>query len=106
MNKHTPGPWKCLDDHPQKAVYHIVKKNSNDLDTVYCLNAPEEVATIYRLENSEQNELANARLISSSPSLFELVKHALAVADEGLVPGQKWREEAKAIIRQIEGETE
>ena len=93
MNKHTPGPWMVVDDHPDKACYYIQEKNHLD-----------EIAAIYRYERNPCDTLADARLIAAAPELLEAVQYALDVSAEGLRLGEEWQFRARAAIAKAKGE--
>lgn len=71
MSKHTPGPWKMLDDHPSHACLHIRREGDKQTWGIYC--GP-EVASVY---TSNDNADADARLIAAAPDLLEALTNLL-----------------------------
>lgn len=58
--KGTPGPWKVVDDHPDRAVLDIY--NCDDGDTFVC---------VYTVDKFADH---NANLIAAAPELLEALQ--------------------------------
>jgi hypothetical protein len=55
--KHTPEPWRIVNEHPQKAVYYIFPHKGRNCYTKHC-----GIASISRYTN-EKTHLADAERI-------------------------------------------
>ena len=95
--KHTPGPWELtdLDNYPEAE---------------FCINA---VATPYSLiaecfSGSDEQRLANARLIAAAPDLLEICEIVLARLDlepvNAVFPNSAMRSTLRAAIAMAKGE--
>lgn len=74
MAKHTPGPWRVKDSHPNKACFYIdrvgMDKTSNG-----------DVATVYRWRlRGDEVHAADAQLLAAAPVMAD----ALDVAEDVL----------------------
>ena len=77
--QHTPGPWKLVktnsgticNDGSELVVYHDVK--------AACGNT---VAAVYATYTSEENQTANAALISAAPDLLAVVQRIAAIWED------------------------
>jgi hypothetical protein len=80
--KHTPGPWTFGTEFD----YTIVRKNQD---------SGEQIIVSYEVSSEcEQEDLANARLISAAPEMLDLIKALLncdgAVETRDLLHREGW----------------
>jgi hypothetical protein len=79
--KHTPGPWRFIDDHPSRACLKVLAGDSEDLASLYFapsdLNEPDEDG-IWR---GDDERVANARLMAAAPELLAALRGALKALD-------------------------
>lgn len=69
ISGHTPGPWRVLDDHPDRACLHV-----SAADQEYP-GLEIEVATVF--SHNDKFE-ANARLIAAAPTMLAKLKELRA----------------------------
>ena len=91
MSKHTPGPWKIVDSWED----HTIEGPGGE--EIIFQDGPHQTPSIKE---------ANASLIAASPEMFRFLKKIVEAEQErhGYVPA--WLDEAQAVIKQVEGETE
>jgi len=70
---HTPAPWLVFDIHPDKACLYVAPDGVNPICS--------DVATIYR---SNENAIADARLIAAAPELLEALEKATQELHEAI----------------------
>lgn len=70
--KHTPGPWVSVGawvEHPDDNIPDICTCNPEDMGQSY-------------LPRSDQEILANARLIAAAPDMLQAIEELLILCDE------------------------
>lgn len=68
MSKHTPGPWTHYDDSKSHVHRHEIVALGKTVARIYCTNGDEE------------EDAANARLISAAPQMLEALQTVLNIA--------------------------
>ena len=86
MSKHTPGPWRVVQD-PTNLSLQVYGQT---LALFECWR-----------RSDEQTELANARLVASAPELLEALKEVFA--DYDAVNRLSWNDRAAAAIAKATG---
>lgn len=92
--QHTPAPWWC---------YQNPKADSNECAKIGVTSAVNDVAHCDMFGFTEEQCLANARLIAAAPELLEALQHMLEAYDDEVTCGKA---ENKAAVLAISKATE
>ena len=94
MNKHTPGPWAS-----EPAI-------SSDFDHIRYITADGKIiaSVRHRVEQTQAEALANARLVTEAPALLDALRWALEQIEDSLDPDhQAALAAAWATVGRVEG---
>lgn len=104
--KHTPGPWRLEEWHYKGHPRLTIHTNEDAIAQTLDLWRPN-----CTLEQAEQENLANARLIAEAPAMREFIGAFAETPTETEQPG-RWTSDAmdqiiaraRAILARIDGE--
>ena len=88
MNKHTPGPWRVVEDRVPASLEVYSGKTA--------------IAECWRRAETE-TELANARLIAAAPELLDALQYLANVCPAINAQGEEAHQRASAAVAKAVG---
>lgn len=97
--QHTPGPWvPCYTTLGQTVLSWHIAGNQHGSSLPIC------VSDKFSDSRDQNQEVANASLVSKAPEMFDLL--AELIDTEGAQPGtSEWAQRVHALLAKIKGET-
>jgi len=93
--RHTPGPWKAIDDGEDYIVITDVGQNFG-------------ICRLEEISNESRKAMtSNARLIAAAPEMLELVHHLISFTVNAVSPDDFFeiREKCYRVLDKVRGES-